>query len=88
MADIEYVARVVIERVERRVLPKGTSINPRRVTTEDRIIADKAEVASFTVRAGQVHQIRTMVRDVMMAALAEDVQGEPNDEEEEEEEDA
>ncbi len=89
MADIEYVARVVIERIERRVVPKGTAINPRRTSTEDRIVRDKAEIASFTIRDETMHGIKSRVRDVMLAALpSEAVKGEPDiDDDEEEEED-
>jgi hypothetical protein len=89
MSDVEYVARVIIERVERRVMPKGTAVNPRRTTTEDRIIRDKAEVASFTIRSTTLASVAQRVGGVLAAALPDqDVKGEPDldDEEEEDEE--
>jgi hypothetical protein len=88
MSDVEYVARVVIERVDRRVLPKGSMATTRRATTEDRIIRDKAEVASFTIRSSTLASVAQRVGGVLAAALPDQgVEGEPDlDEEEEEDE--
>lgn len=88
MVDVEYVARVVIERIERSIQPKGTVVRRSVTTTEDKVVRDKSEVASFTVRAADPPGINAMVVGVLRAALpAEQVKGEPDMDDDEEEED-
>lgn len=81
MADVEYVARVIVERVVRRVVPKGTPTGRRSMTTsEETIMRDKAEVGSFTIRADSLPSIKSIVQGVMAAAFREGtevVRGDP-----------
>lgn len=89
MNNVEYVARVVVERVERRVVtrPPGTRTTPSR----DRIVCDRTEVASFTIRDGDLANLAMRVTQVLPAALPDtSVRGEETniDVDDEEEDDA
>lgn len=89
MVDVEYVARVVVERVERRLVPKGTPTGRRAMaTSEDRLVHDKTEVLSFTVRDKTRAGIQVMASAMLREGLPTvDVKGEPETQQDEEEED-
>lgn len=66
MSNAEYVARVVVERVERRakeVVVRGrTAVSASR----ERIVT---EVASFTIRDADMVNLATRIMNVLPAAL-------------------
>jgi hypothetical protein len=89
--DVEYVARVVVERIERKVVP---STRRGAVMEDPKVVRDKAEIASFSIRgatlASTVQKINGMVAAALVggdAGLAGDpvTTRHPDDDEEDEE---
>ncbi len=77
MAEVEYVARVVVERIERTKQAVTTTRRP--IETVAKVVREKGEVMSFTVRAGGLVGIRTLVTGMMEAGMPDDtVKGEPD----------
>lgn len=83
MNEVEYVAVVRIERVERRL---ESNLRSRTAGSETKVVRDKAEVLTFTVRDTDTVGLRSMIVGVLTAGLPGDqVKGDNADEEDEEE---
>jgi hypothetical protein len=65
VSEVEYVVRVMVERVERRVQP-----GIRRGSVVDGV-RDKSEVAAFTIRAASLPGLGQRVTGMLTAALPE-----------------
>lgn len=88
MTDVEYVARVVVERVERKLVP---STRRGAVIDDPKVVRDKVEIASFSIRGATLAATVQKINGMVAAALTggDTVKGEPNmDDEEEEDEEA
>lgn len=86
MPATEYVARVTVERIERKLKP-GEPTRTRGISTVDRHIREKTEIAAFSIRAASLDGVRERVQGMMIAALpVEGVAGEPVDDDEDEDE--
>lgn len=87
MTDVEYVARVVVERVQRRERPVMAPSRSSARAESTRMMRDKAEVASFVIRAGKLPDLVKHAGVMLTVVANTDAQGEPEDEEDEEEDD-
>ena len=63
----EFVARVVIERIDRVTVPKQQV--SRSVTRDPREVRRKYEIASFAIRAADLDELRDRVHGMLGAAL-------------------
>jgi len=85
MTDVEYVARVTVERIERRV---ESPLRPARSGDASKVVRDKSEVAAFTIRASSLPGLGQRVTGMLAAALPEStVQGEGEVDRDDDEED-